>query len=73
MQISNRVKRNTSLTLSIVGLVCIVSRVWDVTIAPSSGKAWFDLFGILLLTYLCFDNYIIYRRRVKQGINYGSN
>lgn len=73
MQISNRVKRNTSLTLSIVGLVCSVSRIWDVIIAPSSVQAWFHLFGILLLTYICLDNYLIYRHRVKQGIKFGSN
>ena len=60
MQISNRVKRNTSATLSIVGLVCIVSRIWDVALAPSSGRAWFDLFSIVVLTYICFDNYLIY-------------
>ena len=68
MQISNRVKRNISLTLSIVGLVGIASRILDVTLAPSSGRAWFDLFSIIVLTYLCFDNYLIYRRRVKKDI-----
>ena len=65
MRISNRVKRNISLTLSIVGFVCIASQIWDVALAPSSGRAWFDLFSKVLLTYLCFDNYLIYRRRVK--------
>lgn len=72
MQISNRVKRNISLILSIVGIVCIVSRIWNVIIAPTSGRAWFELFGMLLLTYLCFDNYLIYRRRVKKGIKFGN-
>ncbi|MCM1142593.1 MAG: hypothetical protein NC453_28820 [Muribaculum sp.] len=70
--ISNRVKRNISLTLMILGCICIVSRAFDVAAAPSSGKAWFDLCGIILLTYLCFDNYMIYRRRVKKGIIFGS-
>lgn len=73
MKICNRVKRNISLTLTVVGIVCIISRVWDVAIAPLSVHAWFDLFGILLLTYICFDNYKIYQRRVKKGIKFGSN
>lgn len=73
MKICNRVKRNISLTLTVVGIVCIISRVWDVTIAPLSVHAWFDLLGILLLTYICFDNYKIYQRRVNKGIKFGSN
>ena len=72
MQISNRVKRNIFLTLLIVGLASIAGRVWDVVMAPSSGRAWFDLAGIVVITYLCFDNYKTYRRRVRQGIKFGS-
>lgn len=71
--VSNRVKRNISGTLCIMGVVCIISRIWDVCITPKSGQAWFDLFGIIVLTYLCFDNFQIYRRRVKKGIKFGSN
>ena len=72
MQISNRVKRNIFLTLLIVGLACIAARIWDVAMAPSSGRAWFDLAGTVVITYLCFDNYKTYRRRVRQGIKFGS-
>ena len=72
MSISNRVKRNISLTLLILGCVCIISRAFDVADEPTSGKAWFHLCAIILLTYLCFDNFLIYRRRVKKGILYGS-
>lgn len=72
MQISNRVKRNIFLTLLIVGLASIAARIWDVAMAPSSGRAWFDLAGIVVITYLCFDNYMIYRRRVRHGIKFGS-
>lgn len=72
MKISNRVKRNISFTLSLVGLICIVARAWEVVLAPSSGRAWFDLSGMVVLTYLCFDNYLDYRRRVKAGIMFGS-
>lgn len=73
MQISNRIKRNISFTLSIIGLFCIASRLWTVFIAPSSGRAWFDLCSIILLTYICFDNYMIYRRRLRNGIKFGSD
>lgn len=73
MKISNRVKRNISLTLLVIGLICIASRIWDVALAPSSGRAWFNLFSIVVLTYICFDNFLIYRRRVKKGIKFGSN
>lgn len=66
MQISNKVKRNISGSLSILGLAIIVCRIWGVALAPSSGRAWFDLFSIIILTYLCFDNYLRYSRRVKK-------
>ena len=73
MQVSNRVKRNISFTLLVVGLLCVAARIWDVAIATSSGRAWFNLFSIVVLTYICFDNFLIYRRRVKKGIKFGSN
>ena len=71
MRTSNRVRRNISLTLVIVGLICIVSRAWDVIVDPHSGKAWFDLCSIVFLTALCFDSYRIYRRRLARGILFG--
>ena len=64
--ISNTVKRNISETLLVVGILCIMERIWGVVMEPGSGKAWFELGGITLLTYLCFDNFMIYRRRVKK-------
>lgn len=72
MKVSNRVKRNISLTLLVVGVLCILGRTWEVLMAPSSGQAWFDLFAIFVITILCLDNYLIYNRRVKRGINFGS-
>ena len=72
MKISNRVKRNISFALSIIGLACIASRIWDVILDPSSVRAWFELFSILVMTYICFDNYVIYNRRVKKGVKFGS-
>ncbi len=72
MKVSNRVKRNISLTLSVIGCLCILSRAWSVMTNPSSGHAWFDLVGMIIISYLCFDNYLIYRRRVKDGIIFGA-
>lgn len=70
--VSNRTKRNISATLMAVGILCIVGRIWDVVMAPKSGMAWFGLFGIILLTYLCYDNFKIYNRRLKNGTKHGS-
>ncbi len=72
MKISNRVKRNISLTLVVIGVTCIISCLWDIIINPTSGKAWFDLARIALLTYLCFDRFRVLQRRVKSGIIFGS-
>ena len=66
MKISNRVKRNISFALVIVGMVCTVARIWDVITSPASLWAWFQLFGIVMLTYLCFDNFQMYHRRIKK-------
>lgn len=65
MTTNYRVKRNISLALTAVGLACIGARAWEVAMEPSSGKAWFELFGIVVITYLCFDNYQTYRRKSK--------
>lgn len=72
MKISNRVKRNISAVLLVIGILCIIGRAFDVVIAPKSGMAWFHLGGIIILTYLCFDNLRIYHRRVKNGITFGN-
>lgn len=64
---SYRVKRNISAALCVVGIVCIVSRAFEVAVEPSSGSRWFDLCGIVILTYICFDNFMIYRRRCKKN------
>lgn len=45
--------------------MCIVARALDVAQNLSSGKAWFELCSIILLTYLCFDNFKIYCRSLK--------
>lgn len=73
MKISNRVKRNISLTLFVVGLFCMGARSVNVLQNPKSFMAWFEFAGIAFLTWcICFDNFLIYRRRVKKGILFGA-
>lgn len=72
MRISNKIKRNISFTLLIVGCLCIISDAFDVACNPSSGKAWFELVGITILTYFCFDDFLIYRGKLKNGILFGN-
>lgn len=71
MRISNRVRRNVAFTLLLVGITCIIARAWQVVIDPSSGSAWFQLVGIIILTYICFDRFRELNNRVKQGILFG--
>lgn len=73
MKISNRVKRNISFTLFIVGLFCMAARSVNVVQNPHFFMTWFELTGITFLTWcICFDNFLIYRRKVKNGILFGS-
>ena len=72
MKISNRVRRNLSFTLMLLGIAIIIERGWELVMNPTSGNAWFQLCSIILLTYICFDNFRIYRKRVEQGILFGS-
>ncbi len=55
-----------------VGFSCIAASAWNVAMAPRSGHAWFDLCGMILLTFVCFDNFRTYQRRLKNGIKFGS-
>ena len=66
MYISTKVKRNIQLTLFVVGILCTLSRAWDVITSSASGRAWFDFLGIMLLTYLCFNNFRDYDQRLKK-------
>lgn len=68
MKISNRIKRNISFVLLVVGVACTAARIWNVVMTPDSGWAWFELCAIVLPTFLCFDSYRTYRRRIKNGV-----
>lgn len=70
--VSNRVKRNLSGTLFVLGLVIMGIRASNVVANFPSGVAWFEFIGITVLTWICFDNFTIYRRRVKKGFKFGN-
>lgn len=72
MRISNRTRRNISFTLTLIGLACTVVRLFDLLKTPDSGNAWFEFLSIAFLTGMCFDNFLIYLRRIRKGIFYGS-
>ncbi len=71
MKISNRVKRNISGVLIAVGILAISLASWKVAENPSSGKAWFELGSIILLTYLQFDSFRSYQKLLNEGILIG--
>lgn len=73
MAISNRVKRNISFCLTILGCIIIIARVaGPVLRGHIDARGWFDIFGACVITYLAFDNFRIYSRRVKKNIRSGS-
>ena len=73
MRISNRVKQNISLILFVLGLLCIISRIWDLILSPSSGWNWAYLICALVSTYIFAYLYFKFRRRVRQGIIFDTN
>ena len=73
MAVSNRIKRNISFALTIVGCSIILARIIDPIMNQSiTGRGWFEIFGAIVITWCAFDNFNIYRKRVKDGIMFGS-
>lgn len=72
MKISNRVKRNIAFVLLLVGITCIIAQAWDVIVNPTSGRAWFELFGITVMTYYCLNRLQDLQNRLKRGIKFGA-
>lgn len=66
--ISNRVKRNICLTLSIVSFMCVIGsaiKVFDDT------SKWWQLFTITIAFAVIFKLYMAYRKQVKEGNLFG--
>ena len=74
MRISNRVKRNISLTLAIIAVLCISSYLIEMVMEKQykSSHIWFKLFAMSVYSFCSFDNFIIYQRRLKRGILFGN-
>ncbi len=72
MKVSNTVKRNLYATLFAVGVCCTIGRAWEAAISPESVKVWLKLIGTIAITFLCFDDFRIYQRRLKSGILFGN-
>ncbi len=73
MKVSNRVKRNISFVLTIIGCAIIVARIVEPIMSKSiTGQNWFEIIGAIVITYCAFDNFNIYRKRVRDGIIFGS-
>lgn len=73
MAVSNRIKRNISFALTIVGCSIILARIIDPIMNQSiTGRDWFEIFGAIVITWCSFYNFNIYRKRVKDGIMFGS-
>lgn len=66
--ISNKVRRNFWLTLSILSTVTIV----DCAIRLASGEVeWWSLALDMVITALCVKFYLFYRKQVKNGNLFG--
>lgn len=65
--VSIKVKRNIAVFLCIIGILCLCIRLWSVITVPNSGKAWFELAGMAVLTYFCFDRLLGYQHRLKEN------
>lgn len=72
MRISNKVRRNISFTLFLLGISIIIARTLQVVENPSSGSAWFKLCGIIVLTFICFERFRELKQLVDKGILFGS-
>lgn len=63
---SDRIKKNIFLVLSLVGLGVIVARAID--LASGDGR-WWELAGAVVIYGMCFKFYLDYRRASMDGGN----
>lgn len=66
--LSNKVKRNIWLTLSILSLAAVVDRAVRLV---SEGSDWGSLACAVVITVFCIRYYLYYRRQVKAGRLFG--
>ena len=68
IMISNKVKRNIWLTLSIVSLMCVISR--GIKVLDGTAE-WWQLFYTTVVFAVIFRLYMAYRKQVKAGNLFG--
>lgn len=73
MAVSNRVKRNISFVLTIIGCMIVAARVLDSVLNGNiDTKGWVDIIGACIITFCAYDNFSVYNKRVRKGIKFGS-
>lgn len=68
IMVSNKVKRNIWLALSMVSFMCVVSRAINVLDGTSE---WWQLLSITMIFVVIFKLYMAYRKQVKAGNLFG--
>lgn len=66
--VSNRVKRNIWLALSVMSLAVIIDRA--IRFADGSVE-WWSLLSSVVICLVCVRFYLIFRREVKEGKLFG--
>ena len=66
--LSNKVKRNIWLTLTILSVGCIIDGVIRVI---DGSIEWWNLVATIVITTFCTKFYICYRKQVKRGNLFG--
>lgn len=66
--VSNKVKRNIFLTLSVIGTGILAARIFD--FATGAAEWWQPAVSAIILA-CCIKFYLNYRKAVKKGILFG--
>lgn len=66
--VSNKVKRNVWLTLTIVSVACVIARAIRVA---EGAIEWGELVSTIIITAFCVKFYLCYRRAIREGKLFG--
>lgn len=66
--VSNKVKRNIWLALTVVSVACVIARAIRVA---EGAIEWWDLISTIIITAFCVKFYLCYRRAVREGKLFG--
>lgn len=71
MKISNKVKRNIFLILTIIGILNCIGSVLEIIFNTGSLKEWMHLCAAFGLTLFAFAYFYAFNKRLKKGITFG--